>query len=142
MLDRTHLSKIFAVAAAYLALDAVPALAQPPAIVIQTDGTAIVNGKGVSLDDVALMLSLDENSTEDRKILDTIERLATTNNDIVSLDAERDLLRAQYQSERKRSVRRAIVEKIEDITAKIASLRELINPTANELQALIEQRLG
>ncbi len=142
MMNRTHLPKIVAVAAAFLALGAAPVVAQPPAIVIQTDGTAIVNGKGVSLDAVASMLSLDENNAEDRKILDTIEMLAATNNDIASLDAERDSLRAQYENERKRSVRRAIVEKIEEITAKIAALRELINPTANELQALIERRLG
>ncbi len=139
---RTHLFKIVAAVAAIFAFQTAPAVAQPPSIVIQTDGTAIVNGRGVSLDAVATMLSLDENNAADKKILDTIKKLTTTNKDIVSLDAERETLRAQYDSERKRSVRRAIMEKIEKITARIAALRELINPTANELQALIERRLG
>ena len=142
MNNRMHLLKFVAAVAAVFTLCTAPAVAQPPSIVIQTDGTAIVNGRGVSLDAVASMLSLDENNAEDKKILETIKMLTTTNNDIASLDAERESLRAQYERERKRSVRRAIVEKIQEITARIAALRALINPTANELQALIERRLG
>lgn len=134
------LSAAIAVAAVAL-FTPLAAVAAPNAVIIQTDATALVDGKNMDMKSLAAMIGLNEETPADKTILDKMASLENTNSQLKTLDAQRETLRAQHDAAKNRTARRSIAARISELTERMAGLQALLNPTAAELEKLILARL-